>query len=353
MDAPNRAIWEEIERSESYLVSCMYEEAKSIVSSVLSDLCCNKYAEAGEESQLNDMLESAGMVLVQSLKELGRTHDILNELLRLFGSVTSIPVQVILAGACFQILEGPCLGTREFLEEFLSKWRFVDQLYYVLDSAQSKMDYMEGYGGHFMLGVDKYLEVVEVFVVTLLGMVPRDLDHAISWVEKAAIPEEKRQELLRRLHSLYSPKNHGSSQGSAVALPTDEYETHSSSMKEQNTSEGSSEVLKSPYALKRREDLKQAILKLSQQRVPCFWWFRNFTLKFGNGQLIISNGKIVLGCLMLLMSYVLQRKQARLKRILRRQALTMKKALVDLWQLAFSYQVNPLAAVQSVPTASR
>ena len=90
-------------------------------------------------------------------------------------------------------MEGPCLGTREFLEEFLSKWRFVDQLYYVLDSAQSKMDYMEGYGGHFMLGVDKYLEVVEVFVVTLLGMVPRDLDHAISWVEKAAIPEEKRQ----------------------------------------------------------------------------------------------------------------------------------------------------------------
>ena len=53
----------------------MYEEAKSIVSSVLSDLCCNKYAEAGEESQLNDMLESAGMVLVQSLKELGRYHN--------------------------------------------------------------------------------------------------------------------------------------------------------------------------------------------------------------------------------------------------------------------------------------
>lgn len=34
-------------------------------------------------------------------------------------------------------------------------------------------------------------------------------------------------------------------------------------------------------------------------------------------------------------------------------ALSVKKALVDLWQLAFSYQVNPLAAVQPVPTATR
>ncbi|KAI8004261.1 hypothetical protein LOK49_LG08G00410 [Camellia lanceoleosa] len=218
----NHAIWEEIERSESYLVSCMYEEATSIASSVLRDLCHNKFIKAGEETQLNDMLESASMVLVQSLKELRRTQDILNELLLLFGSVTDIPVQVLLAGVCFQISEGPCLGTQEFLEEFLSKWRFLDERYYVLASLESNMGYMEGSGGSFgsfLLGVDKYLEVVEVYVVTLLGMVGRDIDHAICWVEKATLPEEKRQDLLRRLHSLYSPKAHVSSQGSIVALP--------------------------------------------------------------------------------------------------------------------------------------
>ncbi|KAL7253639.1 hypothetical protein ACSBR1_008068 [Camellia fascicularis] len=96
----------------------------------------------------------------------------------------------------------------------------------------------------------------------------------------------------------------------------------------------------------------QTILKISQ-RVPCFWWFHTITFKFGNGQLVISNAKIVLGCLMILMYYVLQRKQATLKRIFKRQALSMKAALVDLWQLAFSYQVNPLAAVQPVPAATR
>lgn len=38
--------------------------------------------------------------------------------------------------------------------------------------------------------------------------------------------------------------------------------------------------------------------------------------------------------------------------IIRKQASSLKKALADLWELAFSYQVNPLAAVQSLPTAT-
>ncbi|XP_058188471.1 protein APEM9 isoform X3 [Rhododendron vialii] len=326
ISASNLAIWEEIERSESYLVSCMYEEAASTASSVLSDLCNNKSAEVGEEAPLNDMLESAGMVLVQSLKELGRV--------------------------CFQISEGSCTGSREFLEEFLGKWRFVDGRYYVLATAESNVGCVEGAGGHFVLHVDEYLEVVEAYVVTL-AMVLKDIGHAISWVEQAELPEEKRQELLRRLQSLYSPKPTGSSQGSIVALPEDESKPHSSSIKEQYTSGRSPEALKTPYPSKGNTDTKEVILKLSQQRVSCFWWFRTVTLKFGNGQLLISNGKIVLGCLMILMYYILRRKQATVKRILRRQALSMKKALVDLWQLAFSYQVNPLAAVQPVPTATR
>ncbi|WMV37024.1 hypothetical protein MTR67_030409 [Solanum verrucosum] len=39
--------------------------------------------------------------------------------------------------------------------------------------------------------------------------------------------------------------------------------------------------------------------------------------------------------------------------VLKRQASSTKKALVDFWQLAFSYQVNPLAAVQPLPPATR
>ncbi|KAF5958913.1 hypothetical protein HYC85_006138 [Camellia sinensis] len=159
------------------------------------------------------------------------------------------------------------------------------------------MGYMEGSGGSALLGGDKYLEVVQVYVVTLLGMVVGDIDHAICWVEKATLPEEKGQNLLRRLNSLFS-------QGPCIitrfrlALPGDKRETHSSLI-QQNTSEGPPEALKTSYPFKGKNDMKLVILKLSQ-RVPCFWWVCTITFKFGNGQLVISNGKIVFGCLMIL-----------------------------------------------------
>ncbi|KAK9269547.1 hypothetical protein L1049_001323 [Liquidambar formosana] len=239
-----------------------------------------------------------------------------------FGSVTAIPVQVLLAGACIQI------------------------------SEEANLTYMEGCDGRFVLGLDKYLEVVEVYVVTFLGMVLNNMDLAMSWVEKAALPEEKRQELLRRLHSMYSLKATKSSHGSFSPFPADEHK-NCSSLKELNITEESLEALKAQYPPDGDKVTKQAIMKLSGRMDSCFWWFRTFSLKFGNARLVISNGKIVLGCLIFLICYAFRRKQATLKRIARRRAFSMKKALVDLWQLAFSYQVNPLAAVQPLPAAAR
>ncbi|XAR63778.1 hypothetical protein NMG60_11023856 [Bertholletia excelsa] len=350
LSASNLAIWEEIERSERCLVSCMYDEAAAIASAVLRDicLCSDKFTKPGEDTQLNDMLESAGMVLVQSLKEAGRTQEILNQLKILFGSVTAIPFQVFLAGVCFQISEGPCSDTQEYVEEFLSKWRYVDEQYYVLGSTEPNLGCVRESGDCLVLGVDEYFEVVEVYV----GKILRDKDCAISWVDRAALPEEKRQELLRRLHSLYSPNALGPSQGSAQALPAHESEADSA-VKERSMYGGTPKALKVPYQSKGQNKMKETIMKLSQQRVSRLWWFRTINLKFGNGQLVISNGKIVLGSLLILMYYILQRKRATLKTILKRQVLSTRKALMDLWQLAFSYQVNPLAAVQPLPPATR
>ncbi|KAK2992160.1 hypothetical protein RJ640_016933 [Escallonia rubra] len=98
------AIWDEIDRCESYLVCCMFDEATSLASSVVRRLRETETASEGalEGSEYNDMLESAGMVLVQSLKRLGRTKDILKDLKLLFGSVTAIPVQVFLTGSSIQ-----------------------------------------------------------------------------------------------------------------------------------------------------------------------------------------------------------------------------------------------------------
>ncbi|OVA19298.1 hypothetical protein BVC80_521g107 [Macleaya cordata] len=177
-----------------YLVCCLYEEATSLASSVLQRICKANFTASMEDVQLADMMESAGMVFVQSLKELGRTSEMLNELKILFGSVTAIPIQVLLTGSCFLLSEGSYSDLREFLEEFLGKWRFMDDNQcYILASGEPNGAYLKGFDGHCILEIEKYLQVVEVYVVTLLGKALNDTDHAIAWVERAELPEENRQ----------------------------------------------------------------------------------------------------------------------------------------------------------------
>ncbi|KAM1029823.1 hypothetical protein ACFX15_041506 [Malus domestica] len=342
--ASGPAIWEQIELSESYLVCSMYEEAASLASSILKPLSQHsQHLEAdGDRFELYDMSESAGMVLVQSLKQLGRTSEILNELKSLFASVATIPVQVLLTGVCFYISEGHSLGIQEFLEEFLGSWSFVDEQYYVLASTEKFADNAKRSAEHFVLGVDKYLEVVEVYVLKLLGTVLNDVKLATSWVETAELPEDRRQVLLRRLHSLHSVKATNSPQGSLSSSLEDNYDVEQIAVP--------AGYPKSRYGGTVK---KQTVFNLSKKLEPCVWWFRTITLKFGSARVVISNGKIVSGFLILLIYYVLRRKQATIKRTIQRQALTMKNALVDLWQLAFSYQVNPLAAVQPLAAATQ
>ncbi|CAN1185729.1 Protein APEM9 [Linum perenne] len=383
------AIWEEIDRSESYLVCSKYEEAASVASAVLERI--RKY---GSDSTLqfkhNDeffqVKESAGMVLVQSLNELGRASNILSELKELFGYSVAIPAEVLLTGyasllfplfrirkyteflflmedtvhntfseslqgknvnlvifhrVCFQISAGSLVGIKEFLEDFLSKWIFVDGRFYVLGGAESTIKVHEEGDRRNSLDVETFLAVAEVYAVTLLGKYSKEFDLAISWLEKAALPEENRQVLLRRLHSMYSVKTSNEVHGSSASAENN-WDLHGL--------EGSSMVAKTNYM---PDGESARILDISRRKNHPVWWFRCINVKFGNMQVAVTNGKIVVSCIVIFLCYILQKKQAALTRTVRKQVLSIKKSLIDLWQLAFSYQVNPLAAVQPIPAAAR
>ncbi|KAF4365553.1 hypothetical protein G4B88_025732 [Cannabis sativa] len=347
-------IWEQIELAESYLVCSLYEEAASLASSILNQLSTivTGHDDDDDGVELHDMLESAGMVLVQSLNELGRVSEILNELKQSFSSVGAIPLQyrnfhpILFSRACFQISQSPS-SVRNFLEEFLSKWRFVDDDYYVLANDETSVDYVKGCSGRFRLSVDDYLDVVEVYVMKVLATTLNDLDLAIHWVEKAELPKDRRQGLLRRLHSLHSARATTTSSRRSSALSGD------NPKKQINIPNGSPQVSDNNYPLNDDKIGKQSVIRFSKGVTPYDWWYRTLNLKLGNIQIAISNKKVAFGCLIVLVYWILRRKQARLKGIIKRQALNIKKGVVDLWQLAFSYQVNPLAAMQSPPAPLR
>lgn len=89
--------------------------------------------------------------------------------------------------------EGLSTTVQGFLEEFLDSWIYVDDRYYPLSGAEARVSDTGGSCFTYSIGVDKYLEVVELYVVTLLAATVKDTDLAISWVEKAMLPMEKRQ----------------------------------------------------------------------------------------------------------------------------------------------------------------
>ncbi|CAK9317959.1 unnamed protein product [Citrullus colocynthis] len=340
------AIWEEIERSESYLVCARYEEALGLASSVLKRISQEKNG-----CDDSDMMESAGMVLVQSLKELGRTSHIVDELKVSFPSIAAIPVNVLLTGACLQISEG-LYDMRCFLEDFLGKWSLLYEEIYVLVGSKN-IDDREHFDGHAQLTVDEYLQVVDVYLQTLIEIGLKDVDLAVSWVEKAALPEGKRQVLLRRLDYLQSLKAASLSQSSPSSLPRDDYRTHLSSSEGLQVSRASKTALDPGHHQDGESANRETVLRLHKLTKPWFWPFRTLTLKFGSTQLVISTRRIVLSCLLVLIFYLLRRKLATLKRMAKKQGSSIKKAVVDLWQLAFSYQVNPLAIAQPLSGVAR
>ncbi|KAJ6854073.1 protein APEM9 [Iris pallida] len=332
-------IWKQVDLSESYMVCCMFEEAAS-----LALLWSDKYVILSSEAvhtEMVQMVESAAMVFVQSLKEMGRTGELFVELEMLFGSVAEVPVQVFLTGACMQISEGHSSNLRAIFEEFLEKWPITEPQNFS-DGCQMQSD----------MDVGKHLEVAEVYAITLLGVVLRKPDDAISWTEQAALPEEKRQEILRRLRSLHISAQSSTSLGSGTVQTSAKV---GNSFSSGSGSDMGQNILKTiPQSSPNGEEQEAATSKSIRSSITHIL-DRSVSLKFGKFQLVLPRRKtMVLVSLLLFTFYILRSRGRILKQFIARQVSSIRRALVDAWQLAFSVQVNPLATVQQVPSpASR
>ncbi|XP_017699769.1 protein APEM9 isoform X1 [Phoenix dactylifera] len=353
--------WKAIDVSESCLVCCMFEEAASLSSSILRQIHTTPSSEAIDDGELAEMMVSAGMVFVQSLREMRRTSELLIELKTLYGSVAAIPVQVFLAWACMQIAEGFSSNLREIFEEFLSKWKYLDGNVYVLTEAESRSSSAGGIRQSIM-NAEKYLEVAEVYTITLLGMILHNSDLAISWTERAELPEEKRQDMLRRLHSLHCATESSSSPGPRTINSIEKtgslsaFDTGSTPSGFENYPKTIRPLSHSNGDKSKADSFKSVhptIRRISDQIHPCLCWFRTVHLRLGNIHLVLQHGRLMLlGPLIFLTYYILQKKGAVLKRIVAKGASSIRSALIDAWRLAFSVQVNPLAAVQQLPSGS-
>ncbi|KAK9097596.1 hypothetical protein Sjap_023093 [Stephania japonica] len=350
------SIWEQIELSESYLVCCMFEEAVSLATSVLGSICGRDSSVLIEETELVDMMESTGMVLVQSLKELGRTSEIVNELKVLFGSATAIPIQVLLTGVCIQVSDGYLSGLAEFLDEFLGKWKHVNGQFYICAGEEVNESVLKGSDELSILEMEKYYEIAEIYAVVLLKAGSKNVDPVIVCIKKAELPDEKEKEFVERLQSLCSARATNLSKEAETPYLRDENTSRvNSSLEAMKLGfEESATTLTAQRSSRIEDHPGQTILSCSKRVEPWFWWYHVVTLKLGHAFLNISQRKILLWCSAVCSAvfayYFLRKKHASIKQNTSRLVFSFKKALVDLWQLAFSVQVNPLAAIQPLPS---
>lgn len=249
-----------------------------------------------------------------------------------------------------QISEGITSNLTTIFEDFLKKWRYVDNDHYVFlkeDQNISKCPWQS------VLDSEKYLEVAEVFAMILLGRVLRQPELAISWTEKADLSEDKRQGMLRRLNSTYLSANSSSTTSPATVQTAEKVgETFSRAEVFDKSINSSSHMNGHGSKLAVSKVINPSIKYLTHRSNP-FWWFSTVRLKLGGIRLVLPRGRIILvGLVMAFASYFFQKKASELRKFAWKQVLFIQRALIDAWQLAFSVQVNPLAAVQQISAAS-
>lgn len=351
--AQESPLWKRIDDAEYYLVSGSFDQAVLTALSVANEIHMASLESASDQDELLEMLESAGMVLVQALKELRRASEMFAQLKMMFGSVPSVPARVFLTGATIQMAEGSISDLRPIFEEYLANWRYTDDEVYVFDGGNDSTS--NGFVVKSIMSTSQYFEVAELYTVTFLCIVSQDSETAISWAEKAHLTEQSRQDLLKKLHAVQLAANKKLSTVEGVKQTA-----------ERNLSTSTNDSTPSPHEdppkiVPACDGLKKVLLKSAQQsqRVanhfdPFFWWFHSIRLKFGKIHIVLPSGKLVfLFSLLFSAMYVLRRKTAGLKRTVFQQAASLRRAFFDALQLAFSVQMNPLAAVQQVPQAPR
>ncbi|KAJ1260753.1 hypothetical protein BS78_10G256400 [Paspalum vaginatum] len=347
-------LWKQIDDAELYLVSGSFEQAVLAALSVSDKVRTASLENACNRDELLEVLESAGWLLVQALKELKRTSEMFVQLKAMFGSVASVPVKVFLAGATIQMAAGCVSDLRPIFEDYLAKWRYTNDETYVLNGGHDSSS--NGFVVTSVLSAGQYFEVAELYTVTFLCIVSQESKTAISWAEKADLTEQGREILLKKLRALQSAANKKANTVEGVKQTVERNLSTSTNDPSPPPHEDPPKIVPVYDGLEKGlvKSTQPSIQRVTKQFDPLLWWFHSIRLKFGKFHIVLPSGKLMLLFSLLFSTiYVLRRKTAGLKRAMFQQASSLRRAFFDALQLAFSVQMNPLAAVQQVPQAPR
>ncbi|KAL3698071.1 hypothetical protein R1sor_012147 [Riccia sorocarpa] len=380
-------LWKKIDRAETCLVSSMFQEAIDSATSCLRELSkrvrdeavwvsaeARRVANATEGTdeefgELLDMAEASGMVLLQALHESGRSSETFEVLPSIFGSVSKVPYSLVLTGICLQISAGLHGSAKIALEEYLSGWK----------SSEDRTS------GDFMTKlVPPIGHCQKRLCVLVTGL--KNTKAAMLWMSQANIPEENKKAIFEQIQQIMQherakgkqkeqssdnffcdstsgPVSSRSNQRKreqtngvthiqrlsvepeekeVEAAPKDELSPTAGTGSSNNSraiSKGSSICNKFPFVRTVCRLIELALLRIRA-------YFSPRCEGLGKRKKTVLSGAFISIILIALL-----RNRRQLFKFLASMANPVKSAFSDLWQQAFSVQLNPLAAAQPLPSA--
>lgn len=367
-------LWCDIDLAERYLVSSQFDKAATLGLTVLQQLKyvweCSEHRRYGgiDEDEIKDIIEAAGMVVIQAYSESNRFQMIFNDLETIFGSLAKVPSSVFLAGLCLQVSAKLYSDAQLSIESFLKHWDFT-----ALNECSCEFKPKLDQRNILSLSPDKYIKVAELYCVQVLSKGLGRLDLALQWVREADIPADTKQDILKELDkefvSVHSKDKRdlgshiqkvlSSNADSAVGFARPQVEDRLGSEIETRSSKKPVEDLDS------RSSLKNVFLFSPLIDMVSGWTDQSLAYKMNYGSIwnkistIVYHRKVPFsGAAAVFITIAIYRQRFRLSRALgglgkgvQRLLRTIFMSLFDFWQLAFNVQLNPLAAVQPFPPA--
>lgn len=400
-------IWKEIDYSETCLVSSMFQEAVEASTSCLRELSkritdegawlsaearslsAESYSQKNSEDvgELLSMVEASGMVLLQALSGLGRSSEIFDVLTSVFNSVSRVPYSLFLTGICLQLSVGLHGSAKIALEEYLSDWKSVKgadglltKTVIPIGTCQRVVREIGSASSSLHLTKTGFLQLAEIYAIEVLVIGLKNPKAALLWITQTNTLEDKKTLIIEKIQHIVqqerakakqkeqSADSFCASTASPVGTPQQRTreQTNGAKRNDQDSlgdgqaADGATKDESSPKGP--GQSNSRAVSKGSGfcgrfpfARTVCklielvMMRIRAHIFSHSDG---LPEGKLLLtGAFTSILVIALLRNRRKVLRIFAILMNPVRSALSDLWQQAFSVQLNPLAAAQPFPTS--
>ncbi|GAQ83376.1 hypothetical protein KFL_001460030 [Klebsormidium nitens] len=369
-------LWDEVDAAERHLLSGAFSKAQAAAAAVLLKASSLRTSGKSAGADLNDIVESSAMVLLQAQHERRRHDELEGQFLKAFSKLDAIPPEVFLTWSCLRIKAGDKDGAEEAVAEYLKlRGKELDRRagcslagLYTLDllcehrnTPQQAEDWLHEQSG--------WLDGATIRLL-LKKVRRRQLRSNSASKRTVEAPDQKTNgHLPSPAPSADCPAKATSVPSSSPFIDPPETSNRDSALPEPSSSVDQRGVFDPPPNPSERNGSRDLRLSSAGPRSGFLswllywaalaqgWWRRAWQNGHQKWRQVTEDGggRALLTVLAAgLFLYAVIKERATLKRHLRKALHSCQQNLSDLYELAFSYSMNPLAtaaqlSAQAVP----